>query len=149
MWTLIIIIEVFILCIEIIKFLIKNKMIIITIFCILLRVVQVFCLFNDESRVCTLSDLYKSDDILFAVTETVDKIFDIKFDEVIVEAKRESPYLVNPAYHFHNKIKNYFIEEGIPLNNIRDLELILKKFEYLSIPNFREQKIEYERNRNG
>ena len=96
---------------------------------------------------CTLSTLYKSDEVKFAVYENLGQIFDIKFDEVIAEAKSQSSYLVNPANHFRRKIKRNFIEDGQPLETIEDLDIALKKFNYLSIGSFREDKREFERNR--
>ena len=96
---------------------------------------------------CTLSKLYDSEDIKFAIYENLGQIFDIKFDEVIVEAKKLSPYLVNPANHFRLKIKRNFIEEGLPLETIEDLDIALKENNYLNIGSFREDKREFENNR--
>ena len=102
-----------------------------------------------KAETCTLSDLYESDIIKEGIRQTLENIFEVKFEEVIKEAKYFSPYLVNPAYYFQKKIKNLFIEEGRPLENIRDLDIILKYFNYLSIGTFRKDKLEYERSWNG
>ena len=93
---------------------------------------------------CTLSNLYSSEDIKFAVYEHLGEIFDVKFDEVILEAKKHSPYSVNAANHFRRKLKREFIEEGRPLETIEDLDLALKRHHYISTLQFREEKFQFD-----
>ena len=93
-------------------------------------VLFVLFIFSTEGKTnnCSLSSVYDSEDIKFAIHQ-----------QVILEAKKSSPYLVNPANHFRRKIKRDYIEEGLPLETIEDLEIALKSFNYLSVKIFREE----------
>ena len=101
------------------------------------------------AETCTLSDVYDSEIIKAGVRETVGIIFEVKFDDVIIAANKTTPYLVKPANYFKCQIRSKFIEEGTNLESVQDLELILKSFSYLEYQDFRELKLDYDRNRNG
>ena len=120
-----------------------------TLICLFLEVINTGLAFENMTHRCTLSTLYKSEDVRFAIFENLNQIFDIKFDDLLVETMKQSPYLVNPMTHFRRKLKRDFIEEGLSLETIEDVDLALKSYNYTRIKLFRDSKNQYDRNRNN
>src|SRR5882757_8674220 len=93
---------------------------------------------------CSLSSLYKGQthQIVYARLAVY---FEQIFDKVLSEAAKQSPHLVSPARYFEDRIKDYFIEDGLKLENIEDLDSVLKKLNYLDIQHFKKAKKDFEK----
>lgn len=96
------------------------------------------------SHKCTLSSLYKDFDIRFIVYEKLTEVFEVMFEQLLKDAVKLVPYLTCPARFFEKDIKKLFIEEGLVLNTIIDLEKVLNQLNYLNFERFKKQKKSFE-----
>ena len=96
---------------------------------------------------CTFRILYRDIEERFVVSQALEALFKNRFEEVVKQASRRSPYLVNPAHYFELPIKEKYINEGMSLRTLEDLELILKEFNYTKYENFGEEKLKYNHGR--
>ncbi len=98
---------------------------------------------------CTFRILYKDFQERFVVSQALEALFRNRFEAVVKQASRHSPYLVNPAYYFEIPIKEKYINEGVSLKTLEDLEILLKAFNYTKYENFGEEKLKYNGRKNG
>ena len=84
---------------------------------------------------CTLSKLYKGVDERRIIREQLAELFGIKFQKLITEVSSFAPYIIPVANHFDSKIKTLYIEEGIPLDSIKDFQTVLNRVSYLNFDN--------------
>jgi len=93
---------------------------------------------------CSLSSLYKGQTHQIVYSRLL-VYFEQIFDTLLSKAAKDSPHLVSPARFFEDRIKDYFIEDGLKLENLEDLDTVLKKLNYLNIPHFKKAKKDFEK----
>jgi SOS response regulatory protein OraA/RecX len=82
-----------------------------------------------------LENLYTSKETYQTVYKFMESVFEQKFKTLIENAKEKKPFLVEPALLMKTKIKRYFIEFGYEMEEIWDIERLLRKFKIFSGPN--------------
>ena len=86
---------------------------------------------------CSLENLYKDSKRQNLIRKHLSTQFELRFSEVLLEARDQAKYLVPPAVHFKKDLKKFYVEFGLELESYVDLDIALKGLKYIDIPLFK------------